>query len=94
MMRVFGYDSADCKRSVLDGYRPAAYIGFIVGSIYQYALLKIMVGIVFAGFEASVLKAAFQIPSLAATYERKSRLKDSITRSSSPHKEHYLRFFK
>ena len=52
------------------------------------------VSFVFAGFEASVLKAAFQIPSLAATYERKSRLKDSITRSSSPHKEHYLRFFK
>ena len=51
MMRVFGYDSADCKRSVLDGYRPAAYIGFVIGSIYQYALLRIMVDIVFAGVE-------------------------------------------
>lgn len=51
MMRVFGYDSADCKRSVLDGYRPAAYIGFAIGSIYQYALLKVMVDIVFAGVE-------------------------------------------
>ena len=51
MMRVFGYQSADCKRSVLDGYRPAAYIGFVIGSVYQYALLKIMVDIVFAGVE-------------------------------------------
>ena len=51
MMRVFGYDSADCKRSVLDGYRPAAYIGFIIGSVYQYALLRIMVDIVFSGVE-------------------------------------------
>lgn len=51
MMRVFGYDSADCKRSVLDGYRPAAYIGFVIGSVYQYALLRIMVDIVFAGVE-------------------------------------------
>lgn len=51
MMRVFGYDSADCKRSVLDGYRPAAYIGFIIGSVYQYALLRVMVEIVFAGVE-------------------------------------------
>lgn len=50
-MRVFGYDSADCKRSVLDGYRPAAYIGFVIGSVYQYALLKIMVDIVFAGVD-------------------------------------------
>lgn len=51
MMRVFGYDSADCKRAVLDGYRPAAYIGFAIGSVYQYALLRIMVDIVFAGVE-------------------------------------------
>ena len=51
MMRVFGYDSADCKRSVLDGYRPAAYIGFVLGSVYQYALLKVMVSIVFADIE-------------------------------------------
>ena len=52
------------------------------------------VSFVFAGFEASVLKSAFRIPSLPATYERKSRLKDSILRSSSPHKEQYLRFFR
>lgn len=51
MMRVFGYDSKDCKRSVLDGYRPVAYIGFVIGSVYQYALLRIMVDIVFAGVE-------------------------------------------
>lgn len=51
MMRVFGYDSADCKRSVLDGYRPSAYIGFAIGALYQYLLLKIMVEIVFAGVE-------------------------------------------
>ena len=51
MMRVFGYDSRDCKRSVLDGYRPAAYIGFVLGSLYQYVLLRIMVDIVFSGVE-------------------------------------------
>ncbi|MBQ7492763.1 MAG: FtsX-like permease family protein [Clostridia bacterium] len=51
MMRVFGYESTDCKRAVLDGYRPAAYIGFVIGSVYQYALLRIMVDIVFAGVE-------------------------------------------
>ncbi len=51
MMRVFGYDSSECKRSVLDGYRPAAYIGFVIGSLYQYGLLRLMVDIVFAGVE-------------------------------------------
>ena len=50
-MRVYGYSSAECKRSVLDGYRPAAYIGFVIGSVYQYALLRLMVDIVFSGVE-------------------------------------------
>ena len=51
MMHVFGYKSEECKRSVLDGYRPAAYIGFVIGSVYQYGLLRVMVDIVFAGVE-------------------------------------------
>ena len=51
MMRVFGYSAFECKRSVLDGYRIPAYIGFAIGSAYQYGLLKIMVTIVFANVE-------------------------------------------
>ena len=48
MLRVFGYSGYECKKAVLDGYRPAAYIGFVLGTVYQYALLKIMVTVVFA----------------------------------------------
>ena len=48
MMRVFGYKHSDCSKAVLGGYRPFSYIGFVIGTIYQYALLKIMVTIVFA----------------------------------------------
>ncbi|MCH5297145.1 MAG: ABC transporter permease [Ruminococcus sp.] len=51
MMRVFGYQASQCKKAVLDGYRPAAYIGFVIGTAYQFGLLKIMVNIVFADFE-------------------------------------------
>lgn len=47
MMRVFGYTHEKCKKAVLGGYRPWAYLGFVIGTIYQYALLKIMVSIVF-----------------------------------------------
>ena len=61
MLRVFGYDGADCKGAVLDGYRPAAYLGFAIGSVYQYLLLKIMVEVVFAGFEG-VPDYAFDFP--------------------------------
>ena len=51
MMRVFGYSAYECKRSVLDGYRIPAYIGFAIGTAYQYGLLKLMVSVVFANVE-------------------------------------------
>lgn len=54
-------------------------------TVYRY------VSFVFAGFETAVVKMAFQIPSMAAAYERKFRLKDAISRSNAPHKELFLR---
>lgn len=45
MMKVFGYSLRECCDAILNGYRPAAYIGFAIGTIYQYSLLKIMVSI-------------------------------------------------
>ncbi|MDE6867665.1 MAG: FtsX-like permease family protein [Clostridia bacterium] len=47
MMRVFGYSDKECRRALLNVYRPMALIGFVLGTVYQYALLKIMVEIVF-----------------------------------------------
>ena len=47
MMRVFGYDDADTSRAIISGYRPIAWIGFIIGTFYQFILLKIMVEVVF-----------------------------------------------
>lgn len=51
MMRVFGYSQKECCTSILGCYRPFAYVGFALGTIYQYALLKIMVDIVFKDVE-------------------------------------------
>lgn len=51
MMRVFGYSQKECCRALLGGYRPLGYIGFAVGTIYQYTLLRIMVNIVFKDIE-------------------------------------------
>ena len=51
MMKVFGYSQKECGRSILGGYRPVSYIGFVIGTIYQYFLLRIMVDIVFADFD-------------------------------------------
>lgn len=51
MMRVFGYRDRDCGNAILGGYRPFSYLGFAIGSVYQYLLLKIVVTFVFADVE-------------------------------------------
>ncbi|MCM1156365.1 MAG: ABC transporter permease [Roseburia sp.] len=51
MMRVFGYTSKNCKDAVLGGYRIPAYIGFAVGTVYQYGLLKMTLEVIFKDWE-------------------------------------------
>ncbi len=51
MMRILGYSQKDCCKAILSGYRPMSYIGFAFGTVYQYALLRIMVDIVFKDIE-------------------------------------------
>lgn len=51
IMKVFGYSKKECSASILNGYRPVSYIGFAVGTVYQYILLRLVVDIVFADYE-------------------------------------------
>ncbi len=51
MMHIFGYSFKECGTAILNGYRPAAWIGFAIGTIYQYGLLKIMITVVFRDWE-------------------------------------------
>lgn len=43
MMKVFGYSLEDCCRAILNGYRPVAYVGFAIGTFYQYGLIKLTI---------------------------------------------------
>ncbi len=47
MMRVFGYSQKECCRAILGGYILMSYIGFVIGTVYQYGLLRLMVDVVF-----------------------------------------------
>ncbi len=67
MMRVFGYKYSDCSRAVLGGYRPFSYVGFVIGTLYQYVLLKIMVGIVFADID-NMPEYSFDFKKCAVTF--------------------------
>ncbi len=51
MMRILGYSQKECCQAIFGGYRPMSYIGFALGTVYQYALLRIMVDIVFRDVE-------------------------------------------
>ncbi len=51
MMKAFGYTDRECSGSVLGNYKYIALIGFAVGTVYQYALLRIMVDVVFSEYE-------------------------------------------
>lgn len=51
MLRVEGYNIKQCQSAIFGGYRPIAYIGFAIGTVYQFTLLKIMVEVVFKDVE-------------------------------------------
>ncbi len=63
MMRVFGYSQKECSKALLGGYRPISYVGFVIGTIYQYILLRIMVDVVFNGV-AGVPVYKFDFPAM------------------------------
>lgn len=75
MMRVLGYSFAECRKAVLSKYRVFAYIGFVLGTLYQHLLLKIMINIVFQGVEGvpdynfNMLNCFYVLVSFAFLYE-------------------------
>ncbi len=48
-MKANGYTARQCGETVFGGYRLLAYIGFALGTLYQYALLKIVIETLFKG---------------------------------------------
>lgn len=67
MMRVFGYGARDCANAVFGAYRIWAYLGFGLGTVYQYALLKIMVKVVFADMQG-VPDYQFDLPVMLIAF--------------------------
>lgn len=61
MMRAFGYSDRQCSQGLLGGYRWIGYFGFLLGTAYQYGLLKLMVYVVFR--EISTPDYGFDLPN-------------------------------
>ncbi len=75
MMRVFGYSQKECCKAILGGYRPVSYVGFAIGTVYQYILLKIMITVVFGDisglpkYEFNVFAMIVSLVSFIVIYE-------------------------
>lgn len=50
IMHACGYSAAECTGALLGGFRPAAYAGFAVGTVYQYVLLRLVIDFFFAEY--------------------------------------------
>ncbi|MCX4314538.1 MAG: hypothetical protein OSJ83_11900, partial [Clostridia bacterium] len=48
LMKAYGYGFWECNSAVFGGYRPVAYIGFAVGTGYQFGLLKMMTELMYS----------------------------------------------
>ena len=46
LMKAFGYSQKECSRVVLARYRLVAYLGFVLGTAYQYGLMKILLKVI------------------------------------------------
>ena len=61
IMKAFGYSMKEYSFAVLSGYNIFAFAGFAVGTVYQYVLLKLMVGVIYKDV-AAVTSYNFDIP--------------------------------
>ena len=67
MMRVFGYSERECAGAILKGYRPAAAIGFIIGTAYQFGLMYMMINLFFTEEVIGHVDYGFDIPACIIT---------------------------
>ncbi|MBO4616970.1 MAG: FtsX-like permease family protein [Lachnospiraceae bacterium] len=51
VMRAYGYSYWDCYSSILGCYRVLAYLGYAIGTVYQYFVMKLILDAVFKDFE-------------------------------------------
>ena len=66
IMRALGYSLKECVFAVLGGFVPFMFLGFAVGTVYQFGLLSIMVNIVFSDVEM-VINYTFDVPLMFIT---------------------------
>lgn len=66
LMKTFGYGFWERYNAVFGGYRPFAYAGFALGTVYQFGLMTLMVNVFFKDVE-NVPEYGFNVPAFFIT---------------------------
>ncbi len=67
LMKTMGFHQKECFQALFLGYIPFAFLGFIIGTIYQYGLLSLMVNVIFKDV-GEVPAYHFNVPVLFFTF--------------------------
>lgn len=67
MLRVFGYSDRECGNAILNGYRPAACVGFAIGTVYQFGLMTMMINLFFTEDAAGSIDYKFDVTAFFIT---------------------------
>lgn len=67
LMHSIGYSFKECYQAILTGYRFVAYVGFVIGTIYQYALIRTMIYIFYKDIMGD-LKYSFDWQALLISF--------------------------
>ena len=61
VMKTLGFSRKDCLVAIFLGYIPFAVLGFVVGTVYQYGLLTLMINLIFKDV-GNVPEYSFNVP--------------------------------
>lgn len=54
LLKAYGYTDSDCSRTLIGGYRIFAYIGFAVGTVYQFFFMQFMVSLFGDAYDVTI----------------------------------------
>lgn len=64
LMKAYGYTVRECRGALFGGYRLVSYIGFAIGSVYQYFLTTLIISFFGGAYDLTV---RFSVPGFFIT---------------------------
>ena len=71
LLKAYGYTERECAKAMFGGYRIVTYIGFAIGTIYQYVLIAFVIARAFesVSVDFSIIGLLVTLPTFIIAYE-------------------------